>query len=583
MADIAGLALAIVSLVDSCVTASRLFSTAKDFSTESETLRLGLLREEGRLKTWARSWGIPTEGNLSVPQMLQESDATKLLMEEAENASIDLSQVRCTLSNMWELLSMGKVMRDRHDAKAASKVISFILFESIADSICSKDSNFIKEFLKTQLATLSSRVRWVVIDKDRLRTLIADLKDHNDGLDRLRPRREMSSLRSREAAVTCEVIVSADNLVLGLPEDAYEQYPQLRQILSMRQRQVDTEADNRQWIRYKSLEIEQWEYKLFLIAGTSDRKRQLAYYAARRDQATVKVMTEWKYYTSNDAAGKNLAMCRVERVAQLLSAASKPPELRILDCVGYIQDDSNSRCGLLYEVPFGLEGGSGHNEKCPQVVSLHNVLRSKARPTLAERFRLARNLAGSMLEFHLANWLHKNFNAENVTFFVSAESTAQDVDFDAPYIGSFGLSRPDGKYIDSEIISDNSINFAYVHPEYHYPTNIQNQNRNGALVPRFHRAFDVYSLGCVLLEIGLWKPLVSIGWNDKYQTDLTGWSHLLQKCTRKNLAFIAGPIYTDVVLNCLESKVDTADIRKESERVRDFCWEIMQKLDNLRV
>ena len=127
MADMAGLALSIITLVDTCLTITKLFSTARSFSTEAETLRLGLMREEGRLKTWARSWGIPSDGSLNA-SAIQEGEATRLLLEEAENASLDLSAVRRTLDNMFELLSAGSTMQNRHGEQGSRTVRFFSIF-----------------------------------------------------------------------------------------------------------------------------------------------------------------------------------------------------------------------------------------------------------------------------------------------------------------------------------------------------------------------------------------------------------------------------------------------------------------------
>jgi hypothetical protein len=121
MADMAGLALSIITLVDTCLTITKLFSTARSFSTEAETLRLGLIREEGRLKTWARSWGIPNDGSVKA-EAVPEGDAARLLLEEAENASLDLSAVQRTLDNMFELLSAGGAMQNRHGGQSPGTV-----------------------------------------------------------------------------------------------------------------------------------------------------------------------------------------------------------------------------------------------------------------------------------------------------------------------------------------------------------------------------------------------------------------------------------------------------------------------------
>ncbi|CAG8783752.1 3988_t:CDS:2, partial [Acaulospora colombiana] len=114
----------------------------------AETLRLGLIREEGRLKSWARSWGIPIEAAAN-SLYAKEAVGTKLLIDEAEDACIDLVEIEATLKNMWELLSQGKAIQEAQ--------------------------------------------------------LGQSYKDHNDGLDRIRPRSAPYSLRSTKAAVACEV------------------------------------------------------------------------------------------------------------------------------------------------------------------------------------------------------------------------------------------------------------------------------------------------------------------------------------------------------------------------------------------
>jgi Prion-inhibition and propagation len=125
MGDIVGLALSIVTSLDTCLTLTKLLSTAKSFSTEAETLRIGFLREEGRLKTWARSWGIPNDGT-TYEKVVQEGEATKLLLEEAQNESLDLSAIQRTLDNMLELLSSGDTIQKRHGGRNPGTVSPLI-------------------------------------------------------------------------------------------------------------------------------------------------------------------------------------------------------------------------------------------------------------------------------------------------------------------------------------------------------------------------------------------------------------------------------------------------------------------------
>lgn len=291
----------------------------------------------------------------------------------------------------------------------------------------------------------------------------------------------MATKHSRDTAVTCELLASTgvsaaiETLDIALPEEVLLQFPALRplqQIVDMRKRQKDTEANLRSWTRYQSLEIEQWEYKVSWNQLDESQKRIQAWYFPDRNAKNARlVLLEWKYYSGESSTNKNLAVERVERVAQLLSASSKPAELRILDCVGYFQDDLKSRFGILYDMPqvtLKTTTGSGKSS----VVTLRQLLGAtdpKVRPPLGARFVLAKMLANAMLEFHLGFWLHKDFNAENIIFFLPDGLTLPQTDITAPYVASFGLSRPDHDVLVSEVVASDPtpntlLEFAYHHP-----------------------------------------------------------------------------------------------------------------------
>jgi hypothetical protein len=273
----------------------------------------------------------------------------------------------------------------------------------------------------------------------------------------------------------------------------------------------------------------------------------------------------------------------VEKVVRQLRKS--PSGFRVLDCVGWFQDDLHSRCGILYEMPIDLSPSPAQANSL-KVVMLSNLLesgRGKPKPSLGDRFALAKILANAMLEFHMSPWLHKNFNAENVVFFLPNDATECLAPIQSPYIASFDLSRPDHDALVSELVptSSDSLDFAYHHPVYQYPR--AGQMRDSTTVSRYHRAFDVYSLGCVLLEIGVWKSLRSFGWNDRYRRVAVAWRSFLQNWTKDDMALIAASTYADTVSTCLKSNVIGSDPKAESERVRDFCWGIVRKLDSLRV
>lgn len=73
-----------------------------------------------------------------------------------------------------------------------------------------------------------------------------------------------------------------------------------------------------------------------------------------------------------------------------------------------------------------------------------------------------------------------------------------------------------------------------------------------------------------------------MGWKDGYRNDLVKWQTLLHEWTRKDLAFVTGTAFSEVVLKCLQSDVIDSDTKREKERVRDFCWEIVRTLEGLK-
>ena len=445
------------------------------------------------------------------------------------------------------------------------------------------------------------RIIWIVADKGRLENLVTQLKGHNDKLDRIRPRQKPSSLQARQMAVNCQFLETVENLtsreILAgrLSPGTYDHYPQSRQFLELR----PTESDGVALIRaqdqpQQTVEIKQWGSKILkppeVRFQTSDRF--LTYYCAvpppegsSQVRESREVMVEWKYYSAANPSSIGLALDRVRQVVQKLSRRDKPPGFRILDCVGYFQDDENSRFGVVYEMPIDIPSDLG-KPKLLKIRKLSNLFASSSgrmKPSLGDRFVLAKVLANAMLEFHLSRWFHKNFNSENVVFFLPEDSINDFSALDTPYVASFGLARPVDNSNESEPLSGANplLDFAYQHPT--YENRKLEQQASEISGSRFHRAFDVYSLGCVLLEVAVWKSLRDFGWNaSKYREGRGPWRKKLVDFARTNLPFMVGSIYADVVIKCLEVDVTDGDSERESEQVTNFCWGVMRRLDSLR-
>ena len=101
-----------------------------------------------------------------------------------------------------------------------------------------------------------------------------------------------------------------------------------------------------------------------------------------------------------------------------------------------------------------------------------------------------------MAAFHADKWVHKSFRSQSIIFFKRLENAA--VDFKNPYLVNFEYARALDTKTRWDVDMDTERNL-YRHPD-----------RQGTPRKSFNKVHDLYALGVVLLEIGLWKPVIKI-------------------------------------------------------------------------
>jgi len=258
------------------------------------------------------------------------------------------------------------------------------------------------------------------------------------------------------------------------------------------------------------------------------------------------VLIEWKKYEGYwDTEIGNTLFNRVEMLTLFLRTASKSAEvldLRILDCLGYCHDEKNMRLGFVFAMPLSTSQQRSyvHLNACFSLTS--------SPPLLGDRFRLAQKLCTAVFEFHKAQWFHKSFSSYNILLFpdveLANEAAGGTPDISsytilAPYIIGFNHSRP-GKPDEFSEPAHLSLELQrYQHPDY--------KNRP---MQKFQRTYDYYSLGIVLLEIGLWFPLSGLLEQHK-QLTMDEFSAEIRKTYCPQLGGFMGSIYRDAVLSLL--------------------------------
>ena len=259
----------------------------------------------------------------------------------------------------------------------------------------------------------------------------------------------------------------------------------------------------------------------------------------------VDVLCEAKSYTS-DRLQESIRLqlhLRLEATAELLQKAGGGYSngFRVLNCLGYFHDPAKLTCGLVYALT------TSSRSKDLDVSTLRTVLADHRGPFLGSRFRLAQNLAKTVLEFHKVAWLHKSVSSLNIAF-VYPKGSSWGKCVDRPYLLGFSNSRPEGEDpYSSWLYETNRALMDSQHPEY--------LKHKGKL--RYRPEFDYFSLGMVLLEIGHWKPL------NKIIAKISGspgevLDHLRQKQVPE-LGFTMGTIYRDVVDACLSGELGKSD------------------------
>lgn len=251
--------------------------------------------------------------------------------------------------------------------------------------------------------------------------------------------------------------------------------------------------------------------------------------------------------------GLNDQYCNTLRYARQIfeqqlssSVVSHTGSLRL---VGYTIDVNNARHGLVYELPIEAQI-HGDNFETPIVSNLRAVIPSKRddsdppSPNLEDRFRLGFNILLGMLHVCVQGMRCDKLNSSNIVLLLSNHPDHENAqkmghapfDIRRPYLlHSPPSPQPSKKSFHGEGHLSTSI---YQHPN----DNTMAREQGPAL------AYDVYSFGLILLEIGLWTPLSRL-WKPKYNR--TTFASRIKNIYVPKLSSRCGTAYMKVVQSCV--------------------------------
>ncbi|KAI1360146.1 hypothetical protein F5Y08DRAFT_55348 [Xylaria arbuscula] len=253
----------------------------------------------------------------------------------------------------------------------------------------------------------------------------------------------------------------------------------------------------------------------------------------------------------------------VARVALLAGLLRTPKStgFRALKCFHWEDRTLENKFVFYFEVPSGYELGDNNYQ------TLHSVIltaRSAMRPSMDSRMAIALGISRAIQKWHSIGWVHQGINSHNILFFRS--KLTGELDYLHPFLHGFDFARPD---------SDPSIGFAVDSTEFNV---YRHPSRQGTVRQGHQKIHDLYSLGVVLLEIGLWQTAISM-LDARKQYQARDIQKVLRKSCSDRVAHYAGVSYQSAVATCLSSEFGVdADNKKGSHLGRAFELKVIEMI-----
>jgi serine/threonine protein kinase len=284
-----------------------------------------------------------------------------------------------------------------------------------------------------------------------------------------------------------------------------------------------------------------------------------------------KVLIEWDKYDaswSKNDIGTEMHQRMDARVA--LFDPQITPRLgackqRLLDCIGYFHEPKRFRFGFVYDLKDYCTSET-------HLYSLNTYLRITdeeidpeqniiPRPSLGDRFKLAKWLGDCLWNLHDAGWIHKNISSHQILVFARSETEIYE-QLNSAILAGFSHSRQEGSNI---TLGPRDEEFRlYRHPQYRVD------------VP-FKGSYDYYSFGIVLLELGLWAPVSAI---QEVHADINSAEEFRIKLLKSYVSQLherMGSLYESAVYFCLDAENLIAQRQEQMSADRDSGREMFME------
>jgi hypothetical protein len=286
----------------------------------------------------------------------------------------------------------------------------------------------------------------------------------------------------------------------------------------------------------------------------------------------VPVLLEYAPYDPiYSITGITPSMTRFEKLFAALSQAyisSGRILSGLLHLIGYFEEAENSRFCLLYALPTNFGPVDIQSPSMPSITILSDLLYSQNyEPSLEIKYRLAYNVASAVFDLHAKGVVHGNVIASNILFIEHQSQNRLDlsqVNMRQSYLTSCDLFSDNAT--DSSEAAANQSTSIYKHqldPRITRYTHLTSESKS----------LDLYSLGMLLLEIGLWTSV-----QDIFPNASTVPFH--PPSVFKQLAARCGSLYVKAVRACWNAPEDELSQRARPDVMHQkIFWKVSKALD----
>jgi hypothetical protein len=567
-------ALGLLGLFNVCLEGYKLCLTVKDASNDFTILRSRMFYERERFVNVCAALGLAALHN--------NDEKAIALRQYIEHDELRRRGIEETLKAIALLLARAEKADRKYSPLERST-------GAVGDKSAVQES--ISEGI-SQIRQLLNRVPWSIRDKAAYEDALRHLAGFNESLEKVLPVAIQRFLDTVLPATVCASNEEGAELGLAsLQQDAHAN----NAFLASQIRWKNSVSGMGGIVLGTKLDAQSLNMETRPVEKATDR-----YLAAPPSTPGHALLVDWLPWMKPSA---NVA-ARISRSSGLLANAQRP-ELLLLPCAGYLGEFSKRydkvRYALAYKLPQDPITTLALSGTHPKVYSLRQLIQPKQNvmlPPLEARLDIARKLCRAMLLYHSSGWVHHDFRPHNIIFLQTSPVTTeityrtdpcitiyQGVRIDEPFIVGFGHAR-DEVAISTAFEDKKSISHTLEQQKLYWSPSYLHSSGHMSRTEHFQRKHDIYSLGCVMLEIGTWKSLEAFTWSREYDENHQKWHERLLREFEK-LRAMCGSRYAETVRACMEygGQVDGKDDGAVGVKadVQTLAFDVLLRLEEVVV